>query len=129
VRFAADDIGAGNAGLRLLADIRFDVLKVDLTLVQRSASEGQSSAVIASVVDLAARTGALVVAEGIEAAAQLAQLSSLGIEAGQGFFIGRPGPLDVAAPAAQAAAAPALDPAAAPTMADWRQSMGLTPAG
>ena len=31
VRFAADDIGAGNAGLRLLSEIEFDVLKVDLT--------------------------------------------------------------------------------------------------
>ena len=30
IRFAADDIGAGNAGLRLLAEISFDVLKVDL---------------------------------------------------------------------------------------------------
>jgi diguanylate cyclase (GGDEF)-like protein len=133
VRIAADDIGAGNAGLRLLAEIRFDILKVDLTLVQRSASEGQSSAVIGSVVELAARTGALVVAEGIEAAAQLVQLGSLGIEAGQGFFIGRPGALDAAAgpapgpePAAPAPAAP--DPVAPHTMADWRQSMGLTSA-
>jgi diguanylate cyclase len=121
VRFAADDIGAGNAGLRLLAEIRFDILKVDLTLVQRSASEGQSSAVIGSVVELATRTGALVVAEGIEQAAQLAQLSSLGIEAGQGFFIGRPGPLEVAVPAP----APAPEPAAG-GMADWRRSIGLT---
>jgi diguanylate cyclase (GGDEF)-like protein len=132
VRFAADDIGAGNAGLRLLAEIRFDILKVDLTLVQRSASEGQSHAVIGSVVDLAARTGALVVAEGIEAAAQLAQLSSLGIGAGQGFFMGRPGALEVAAAPAPAPAPPTLagsDPVAPHTMADWRQSMGLTSIG
>ena len=92
IRFAADDIGAGNAGLRLLAEIRFDVLKVDLTLVQRSA-EGPSSAVLGSVVELASRTGALVVAEGIEHAAQLSQLGALGIEAGQGYFLGRPGPI------------------------------------
>ncbi len=122
VRFAADDIGAGNAGLRLLAEIRFDVLKVDLSLVQRSASEGQSSAVLGSVVELAARTGALVVAEGIEQAAQLAQLSALGIEAGQGYFIGRPGPLEVLAPAP----ASAPEPVATVGLADWRQSMGLT---
>ncbi|MGH2418068.1 MAG: EAL domain-containing protein, partial [Candidatus Limnocylindria bacterium] len=121
ILFAADDIGAGNAGLRLLAEIRFDILKVDLTIVQRSASEGQSSAVIRSVVELAAQSGALVVAEGIEQAAQLAQLSSLGIEAGQGFFIGRPGPLELVAPARTAETAGAVGP-----MADWRQSMGLS---
>jgi diguanylate cyclase (GGDEF)-like protein len=116
VRFAADDIGAGNAGLRLLAEIRFDVLKVDLTLVQRSASEGQSSAVLGSVVELAARTGALVIAEGIEHASQLAQLSALGIGAGQGYHLGRPGPL----------AAPAHVPdLAVAGIAAWRQSIGL----
>jgi diguanylate cyclase (GGDEF)-like protein len=116
VRFAADDIGAGNAGLRLLAEIRFDVLKVDLTLVQRSATEGPSSAVLGSVVELATRTGALVIAEGIEHAAQLSQLGALGIEAGQGYFLGRPGPIE----------ARAASPEAAPVgVADWRQSMGL----
>jgi len=117
IRFAADDIGAGNAGLRLLAEIRFDVLKVDLSLVQRSESEGQSSAVIGSVVELAARTGALVIAEGIEHVSQLAQLGALGIEAGQGYYLGRPGPIEQAAPM----------PAPVPVgVADWRQSMGLS---
>jgi EAL domain-containing protein (putative c-di-GMP-specific phosphodiesterase class I) len=86
--------------------------------------------VIRSVVELAARTGALVVAEGIEAAAQLAQLGSLGIEAGQGFFIGRPGPLEVpSAPSLAQPVAAALEPGAPRTMADWRQSMGLTSVG
>ena len=115
VRFAADDIGAGNAGLRLLAEIRFDVLKVDLTLVQRSA-EGPSSAVLGSVVELATRTRALVVAEGIEHPDQLSQLGELGVEAGQGYLLGRPGPIH--GPAATAEATPV-------SVADWRQSMGL----
>ena len=117
IRFAADDIGAGNAGLRLLAEIRFDILKVDLSVVQRSASEGPSSAVLSSVVELAARTGALVVAEGIEDEGQLAALRALGITAGQGYHLGRPGPLE--------AAAPPREPADV-GVAGWRQSMGLT---
>jgi EAL domain-containing protein (putative c-di-GMP-specific phosphodiesterase class I) len=116
-RFAADDIGAGNAGLRLLAEIRFDVLKVDLTLVQRSASEGPSSAVLGSVVELAARTGALVIAEGIEHEEQVAALRALGITAGQGYHLGRPGPLEPAA--APLPRGPAVG------VAGWRQSMGL----
>ena len=36
-------------------------------------------------------------AEGIEHAAQLSQLGALGIHAGQGYFLGRPGPLSTAA--------------------------------
>ena len=35
MRIAADDVGAGNAGLRLLSEIAFDVVKIDLSLVQR----------------------------------------------------------------------------------------------
>jgi diguanylate cyclase (GGDEF)-like protein len=117
VRFAADDIGAGNAGLRLLTEIRFDIVKVDLGLVQRSAAGGLSGAVLESVVELAARTGALVVAEGIEQPSQLAQLSALGIGAGQGFHLGRPGP--IVTEARPVAEVPAVG------MAAWRQSIGL----
>ncbi|MEO6345169.1 MAG: EAL domain-containing protein [Candidatus Limnocylindria bacterium] len=119
IRFAADDIGAGNAGLRLLAEIRFDFLKVDLTLVQRSASEGQSSAVLSSVVELAARTGALVIAEGIEFEPQLDPLRALGITVGQGYYLGRPGPLVPTLAAPKTAEVPLVGVSA------WRQSMGL----
>ena len=34
VRLATDDVGAGNAGLRLLSEVHFDIIKVDLSLVQ-----------------------------------------------------------------------------------------------
>jgi EAL domain-containing protein (putative c-di-GMP-specific phosphodiesterase class I) len=37
MRIAADDVGAGNAGLRLLAQIRFDIVKV-IRLSSRAAS-------------------------------------------------------------------------------------------
>ena len=92
IRIAADDIGAGNAGLRLLAEISFDVLKVDLGLVQRSSSERPSRARCSVGRGLRARTGALVIAEGVEHAAQLAPLTELGIDR-------RPGLPTSAAPA------------------------------
>ena len=37
IRLAADDVGAGNAGLRLLSQLRFDIVKIDLSLVQGGA--------------------------------------------------------------------------------------------
>ena len=121
IRFAADDIGAGNAGLRLLAEIRFDILKVDLTLVQRSASEGPSSAVLESVVELAARTGALVVAEGIEHESQLGAAERAGHHRRPGLpTSGRPG---LQLEALSACRSTRAGPPSA--MADWRQSMGL----
>ena len=120
VRFAADDVGAGNAGLRLLAEISFEVIKVDLGLVQRSASGGPSSAVLGSVVELAARTGAMVIAEGVEEASQLPQLTAMGISIGQGYHLGRPGPLVVGPPAVRDDA-----PSLVPSVAAWRRSIGL----
>jgi diguanylate cyclase (GGDEF)-like protein len=132
IRLAADDVGAGNAGLRLLSEMRFDVVKVDLSLVQRSASNASSSAVVESVVSFASRTGALVVGEGVERPEQVAQLLALGVPAGQGYLLGRPGALpesDVVA-----ARVPLFQPvrrveAAVPSssaeLAAWRNSIGL----
>ncbi len=117
VRVAADDIGAGNAGLRMLSEISFDVLKVDLGLVQSSAAGGPSSAVLSSVVALASRMNALVIAEGVEYESQVAQLVELGIEAGQGYHLGRPGAIEQAIPV--------RDPIPVAAMSAWRESLGL----
>ena len=90
IRVAADDVGSGNAGLRLLSQLRFDIVKIDLSLVQGGARRDQSLEVIRTLRDLADRWGALVVAEGIETPAQLEVVRSLGIEAGQGYLLCRP---------------------------------------
>ena len=93
IRLAADDLGAGNSGLRLLSDLRFDVVKVDLGLIQRSSTSAPSSAVVESIVAFASRTGALVIGEGVEHEEQVAQLTELGVTAAQGYLFSRPGPL------------------------------------
>ena len=92
VRLAADDVGAGNAGLRLLSQVRFDIMKIDLSLVQDGAQHDSSRAVVRSLMDLAARQGAVAIAEGLETAEQLRSLRELGITTGQGYLLGRPGP-------------------------------------
>lgn len=123
IRIAADDLGAGNAGLRLLSELQFDILKVDVNLVRRSAPGALSSAIVSSVIDLAARTGALVVAEGIEDETQLARLTGLGAHAAQGFLLGRPGALPGReSPAVQAPPPVTLEMG---PMAHWRESIGL----
>lgn len=90
IRVAADDVGAGNAGLRLLSQLRFDIVKIDLSLVQAGGTQSQSLEIVRTLRDLADRWGALVVAEGIETAEQLEVVRSLGIGAGQGYLLGRP---------------------------------------
>ena len=95
-RIAADDVGAGNAGLRLLSEIEFDIVKVDLSLVQGGVLRDSALSVLRAIQDVAARQNATVVAEGIETVEQLDAVRKLGIATGQGFLL--------AAPAAPAAA-------------------------
>ena len=96
VRVAADDVGAGNAGLRLLSQFQFDVVKIDLSLVQGGSRIGsgadQTLSVLGSLVQMAVRLGALTIAEGVETPEQLRTIRDLGISAGQGYLLGRPGP-------------------------------------
>lgn len=90
MRTAADDVGAGNAGLRLLSEIEFDVVKIDLSLVQGGVLRDSALAVLRSIQELADRTGASVVAEGIETVEQLEVVRALGIHLGQGFLLAPP---------------------------------------
>ncbi len=91
LRLAADDVGAGNAGLRLLSEMQFDIVKIDLSLVQAGTAHDPSHAILRALQGLAAQWNASVVAEGIETSEQLAVVRGLGISAGQGYLLGRPG--------------------------------------
>ncbi len=90
MRIAADDVGAGNAGLRLLSEIKFDLVKIDLSLVQGGVLRESSLAVMRALRELADRSSATIVAEGIETAHQLEVVRELGLAAGQGYLLGRP---------------------------------------
>ncbi|TAM78633.1 MAG: bifunctional diguanylate cyclase/phosphodiesterase [Chloroflexota bacterium] len=89
-RVAADDVGAGNAGLRLLSHVQFDMVKIDLALVHEGALHDPALSVLRSLVEMAGGWGALVVAEGIENGAQLRAMRELRVGAGQGYLLGRP---------------------------------------
>jgi EAL domain-containing protein (putative c-di-GMP-specific phosphodiesterase class I) len=96
-------VGAGNAGLRLLSEVQFDIVKIDLSLVQGGVLHDPEFAVLRALQELAARWHASVVAEGVETPEQLAAIRSIGITAGQGYLLGRPSrdrrvrPIDVEA--------------------------------
>jgi diguanylate cyclase (GGDEF)-like protein len=89
-RIAADDVGAGNAGLQLLSRIEFDIIKIDLSLVQSGAVLAPSRAVLRALIEMADRRGAATVAEGIETPIQLETVRDLGIQVGQGYLLGVP---------------------------------------
>jgi EAL domain-containing protein (putative c-di-GMP-specific phosphodiesterase class I) len=89
-RIAVDDVGAGNAGLRLLSQLHFDTVKIDLSLVHAGAKREASLEVLRSLSELAARWGAKAVAEGVETASQLRMVRDLGLAEVQGYLLGAP---------------------------------------
>jgi len=91
-RIAADDVGAGNAGLKLLSEINFDVVKIDLSLVRGGVLRDSAVTVLKAIQEIAARSKASVVAEGIETLEQLDVIRRLKITSGQGFLLAAPGP-------------------------------------
>ncbi len=92
VRTAADDVGSGNAGLRLLSELPFDIVKIDLSLVRAGAAGGSAGAVLQALRDMAARRGQAIVAEGVETPGELEVVMGLGIDAAQGYLLQRPAP-------------------------------------
>jgi EAL domain-containing protein (putative c-di-GMP-specific phosphodiesterase class I) len=89
---ALDDVGANPDSLALLPFVAPDVIKLDLSLVQRWRDADQA-AIYTAVAAYAERTGATILAEGIENDANLQQALALGATLGQGWHLSRPGPL------------------------------------
>lgn len=89
---ALDDVGADVRSLALLPLVEPDVIKLDLRLVQDRPSTDQAAIVSAVAVEHE-RTGAAILAEGIETEAHLAIARTLGATLGQGWLWGRQGPL------------------------------------
>ncbi len=86
---ALDDVGADSASLAFMALLRPDVVKLDLTLVQDRPSPAIAE-IMNAVNAYAERSGALILAEGIETEQHLATAHALGATLGQGWLFGRP---------------------------------------
>jgi diguanylate cyclase (GGDEF)-like protein len=87
---ALDDLGEGFSSLRLWSELHPEFIKVDKHFVQGVGSDPVKLHFLQSIHELASRTGARVIAEGIETDGDLAVVQELGIDFGQGFLLGRP---------------------------------------
>jgi EAL domain-containing protein (putative c-di-GMP-specific phosphodiesterase class I) len=92
-RVAADDLGSGYAGFRHLVLLSPDIIKLDISLVAGIHRSRSQRALTSALVAFARDVGASVIAEGIEEADELVVLRDLGVQWGQGYYLGRPAPL------------------------------------
>ena len=93
VRLAIDDAGAGFASLMHILRLAPDFIKLDRQLISGLDADPTRRSLAASLMRFAAESRATIVAEGVETAAELSALETLGVRHAQGFYLGRPGPL------------------------------------
>jgi EAL domain-containing protein (putative c-di-GMP-specific phosphodiesterase class I) len=102
---ALDDVGIDERSLALMPFLAPDVIKLDMSLIQERRPSRVTARVLNAVAAEAERSGATLLAEGIETEAHLARARAVGATLGQGWYFGRPGPLP-AAPSPPATAVP-----------------------
>jgi EAL domain-containing protein (putative c-di-GMP-specific phosphodiesterase class I) len=90
LRLAIDDAGAGYASLQHVVELVPDVIKADRSLIDGVAEDQARQSVVRAFVTVAADLEAVVVAEGVERAADLETVRRLGVDAAQGFLFARP---------------------------------------
>ncbi len=92
LRLAIDDVGAGFSSLRHIVVTAPDVIKIDRSIVTGLNTDPVLSKLVESLVEFGHGCRVRVVAEGVETAGEAAALRTLGVDYGQGWHHGRPGP-------------------------------------
>ncbi|MDO9635413.1 MAG: EAL domain-containing protein, partial [Thiobacillus sp.] len=92
-RIAMDDFGTGYSPLRYLVDLPVDVVKFDISLVNKLAENNRAAQVVADFARMMSDAGYSLVAEGVESDAVLNKVESLGIAHVQGYLLSMPVPL------------------------------------
>jgi EAL domain-containing protein (putative c-di-GMP-specific phosphodiesterase class I) len=94
VGLVLDDMGAGSTSLRHLSTLTIGGLKIDAAFVNGMTHNPRDHTVVKLLADLGRGLDLPVTAEGVESLEQLAALAELDVEYAQGYYLGRPQPLD-----------------------------------
>lgn len=94
VSLTIDDFGTGYSSLSRLAEFPIESLKIPKPFVDRLVGADADEAFVDAILRLGDSLGLAAVGEGIEHASQADRLRELGCLLGQGYFFGRPAPLD-----------------------------------
>ena len=120
VQISVDDFGTGYNSLSYLRDLPIDELKFDRSFVFPMADDARAAALVASIIALAHSLGLRIVAEGVETHVAYTELTRLGCDQAQGYFMSRPVPaaeldhwLSSRRPGHHSAEAPEVRPTAA----------------
>jgi len=91
-KFAIDDFGTGFSSYSVLSELPFEFFKIDGSIIKAISNDHHHSSMVKSVNILARMLGKKTVAEWIESSEAVNTVKELGIEYGQGYHFGMPGP-------------------------------------
>jgi diguanylate cyclase (GGDEF)-like protein len=90
VGVAIDDFGAGYSTFQYLQTLPLDTLKIDRSFIHRLDDSAANLSTVRAITEMAQELGLKTVAEGVETESQVRQLSEIGCEMMQGYFLGGP---------------------------------------
>lgn len=91
---AIDDFGTGYSSLNYLKNYEFDTLKIDKAFVKDAVEYTSDQELIKAIISMSHALKLKVVAEGIETATQLEMLADYSCDIAQGYYLGKPMPLE-----------------------------------
>jgi len=92
MQIAVDDVGSGFASLDTVAEVRPDYIKIDLQLIRDINFNSLKRNIVQAIITFCHQSDILTVAEGIEERAELQTVCDLGVDAVQGYLLGKPSP-------------------------------------
>ncbi|MGH3135650.1 MAG: putative bifunctional diguanylate cyclase/phosphodiesterase [Gaiellaceae bacterium] len=94
VRVSIDDFGTGHSSLAYLKDLPVHEVKIDRSFIADMSVSRNNRMIAKATIQLVHSLGLQVVAEGVEDADVHSELRGLGCDYAQGYFYGRPQPLE-----------------------------------
>lgn len=93
IKMAIDDFGTGHSTLSYIKNLNFDFIKIDKSFIDLIGSDAIAAPLVDNIIDLAKRLNLAIVAEGVETQEQLDYLKTHDVDYIQGYFYGKPIPL------------------------------------
>jgi diguanylate cyclase (GGDEF)-like protein/PAS domain S-box-containing protein len=93
-RFALDDFGTGLSSFMYLKTLPVDYLKIDGQFISHVADDAVDRSMVEAICKVGRALGIETVAECVESQAVLDELSRIGIDYAQGYFLARPEPIE-----------------------------------
>jgi diguanylate cyclase (GGDEF)-like protein len=89
-----DDFGSGYSSLNTVAEYNFDVLKLDMVFMRSFSNNSKTANLLSYIMDGARAMGVAPLCEGVETQEQYDFLKKIGCERAQGYFFGKPMPME-----------------------------------